>query len=281
MAPPAQSLIAIDIGNSRIKAGKFDWGGSCATAARPAELPIAPPPLVEPAEVFAFAPRSANGEAVALEPLVEWIDEQSSSETHVVIGSVSPATTDRLRQALGERARVRVLRGEDLPIANLTRYPERVGIDRLAAAVGANRLRRPGGPLIVVDYGTAITVDLVTSEGEFAGGAILPGLGTQARSLRQGTAALPEIVLDLEGKSPVAVGKDTEEAIAAGIYWGSVGAVRELIARQSDRLVIPPQVLVTGSTSPEMARLLGSPDLAVRYLPHLVLSGLALATGNA
>ncbi len=279
MAEPAPSLIAIDIGNSRIKAGRFDWGGSC-TASRPTELPIAPPALVEPAEVFAIAPRAASGELESLDPLVAWIDEQSTLETRVVIGSVSPATTERLREALGDRAGVRVLRGEDLPIANLTRYPDRVGIDRLAAAVGANRLRRPGGPLIVVDYGTAITVDLVTSEGEFAGGAILPGLGTQARSLRQGTAALPEIVLDLEGKSPSAVGKETEEAIAAGIYWGSVGAVRELVARQSDRLVTRPQVLVTGSTSPEMARLLGSPDVAVRYLPHLVLSGLALATGS-
>ena len=169
-----------------------------------------------------------------------------------------------------------------------------MGIDRLAAAVGANPLRRPETPAIVVDFGTAITVDLVTAEGEFAGGAILPGLRMQARSLHQGTASLPEITLELEGassqdaagpivplgsRSPAAVGTSTEGAIAAGIYWGGVGAVRELIARQSDRLVRRPQVFVTGSTSPEMARLLGSPEIAVRYIPHLVLSGLALAAG--
>src|SRR5690606_22459732 len=121
---------------------------------------------------------------------------------------------------------------------------------------------------------------LVTSEGAFAGGAILPGLVTQARSLSQATEALPEVVLDAEGKSPAAVGQSTDEAIAAGLYWGGVGAVRELIARQSDRLVAPPQVFVTGSTSPEMARLLGSPDYAVRYVPNLVLSGIAVAAAQ-
>ena len=65
--------------------------------------------------------------------------------------------------------------------------------------------------------------------------------------------------------------------MAAGLYWGVVGAVREVIARQRDTLAQPPQVFVTGSASPEVARLLGSPDYTVRYVPHLVLSGLAIA----
>jgi type III pantothenate kinase len=167
--------------------------------------------------------------------------------------------------------------GADFPIENRTQAPDRVGVDRLAAALAANAIRRTDTPAIVIDFGTAITVDLVASDGGFEGGAILPGVMTSAEALHAQTDALPVVRLPLEGKSPPAVGTDTTGAIRSGLYWGAVGAVRELIARQSDRLVVPPQVLVTGSTSPDMARLLGSPDYTVRYLPHLVLAGLAIA----
>jgi type III pantothenate kinase len=284
MAAPASSLIVVDVGNSRVKVGQFEPSGACPAGLPRSGLPIAPPPLVEPVEVLTFSPRDAEGQLVSFEPLAEWISTRASEKTTAVVASVNRPIAARVIEELKRIASppsIRALCGSDLPIENLTRFPDRVGIDRLAAAVAANRLRRDGGAAIVVDFGTAITVDLITATGAFAGGAILPGIGTQASSLRQGTDALPEIVLDMEGKSPSAVGTSTDEAIAAGLYWGAVGAVRELIARQSDRLISAPQVFVTGGTSPEMARLVGSPDYTVRYVPHLVLSGLAIAVGDS
>jgi type III pantothenate kinase len=174
---------------------------------------------------------------------------------------------------------VRVLSGGDFKIENRTESPAGVGIDRLAAATAAEAIRRENTPAIVIDFGTAITVDLVSSDGAFEGGAILPGVGLAAEALHANTDALPVVRPRLEGKSPPAVGKNTEDAIRGGLYWGAVGAVRELISRQRDGLVTPPQVLVTGSTSPDMARLLGSPEYTVRYMPHLVLAGLAMSAG--
>lgn len=263
----AEPLVAVDIGNSRIKLGLFsrvDTDG-----------------LPEPHETLSLAPRSSEGDLDA-EALAAWLGQHVPPSAPVVMGSVSRPAADEFQHLLahlesGQWNRVRPLAGADLPIENRTDEPSRVGIDRLAAAVAANATRRPGTPAIVIDFGTAITVDLVASDGGFQGGAIMPGIHMAADALHARTDALPRVDPQLQGKSPPAVGGDTTAAIHAGLYWGTVGAVRELIARQRDGLVAPPQVLVTGSTSPDMARLLGSPDYTVRYVPHLVLAGLAIA----
>lgn len=264
-----QSLVAVDIGNSRLKLGRFDRE----TGAR-AGLP-------EPAETLAISLAEARGTFDVAE-LADWLSEYVAPATPIVIGSVSKPITESLIQFLGEFDdgawnNVRQLAGKDFAIENRTEQPERVGIDRLAAAMAACAIRRDKTPAIVVDFGTAITVDLVSAEGAFEGGAILPGVGTSAEALHARTDALPAVYVPMEGKSPPPVGTNTTSAIHAGLYWGAVGAVRELIARQRDGLVQPPQVFVTGSTSPDMARLLGAPDYTVRYLPNLVLAGLALA----
>ncbi|QDU53894.1 type III pantothenate kinase [Aeoliella mucimassa] len=261
------TVVAVDIGNSRIKLGLFHLQPSADTG------------LPQPAATVTLAPDSP-GEACNVEPLGEWLAETISPGTPLVVASVSRPGTQALKDYLaahhdGAWNQLRVLTNADLPIENLTDEPDRVGIDRLAAAVGASTVRRAESPAIVIDFGTAITVDLVSAEGAFAGGAILPGIGTAAVALHARTDALPAVRPPIEGKSPASVGKNTSDAIRSGLYWGAVGAVRELIARHRDGLVKPPQVLVTGSTSPDMARLLGGPDYTVRYMPHLVLAGVA------
>ena len=207
----------------------------------------------------------------------------------VVVGSVCHPALEQLQAywqhaGLQKIGPLRVLCNSDLPITNLTHQPEHIGIDRLAVAVAAHAIQLPGTSAMVVDFGTAITVDLINSEGAFEGGAILPGIGLAAASLAQGTDALPalsdRITKLLFGKSPPSVGKSTEGAIEAGLYWGTLGALRELIARHADSLTSAPQVLVTGSTSPEIARLLNSPHYTVRYIPHMVLAGLALTADD-
>ena len=262
-----QSIVAVDIGNSRIKLGRFDRESDAEAG------------LPEPAKAIVVGPDEL-GDGYDVTPLADWLAKLVAPGTPFFVGSVSRPGTTALRALLhdyngGHWDNVRELTSSDFAIENRTEHPERVGIDRLAAAVGVSAVRRENTPAIVIDFGTAITVDLIATDGAFLGGAILPGVSTSAEALHKGTDALPVVRPQFEGKSPKAVGKNTEDAIRAGLYWGAVGAVRELIARQRDGLVIPPQVLVTGSTSPDMARLLGSPEYTVRYVPHLVLAGLA------
>ena len=111
--------------------------------------------------------------------------------------------------------------------------PARVGIDRLLAAFAANRLRAPQKAAIVIDLGTAITVDLVEVDGGFAGGAILPGIGTAGSALADQTDALPHIQLSHSSGPPAPLGKSTAAAIEAGLYWGAVGAIEKLVSELS------------------------------------------------
>ncbi len=117
-----------------------------------------------------------------------------------------------------------------LPIDVDVEQPERVGLDRLLNAVAANKLRPRQQGAIVIDSGTATTVDVVTAEGRFAGGAILPGFALSSRALHHYTALLPELGLAELGPQPAhAVGKETRSALRSGIYWGQIGAVTQLV----------------------------------------------------
>lgn len=266
----SRNLVAIDVGNSRVKLGWFPLADAdCVKKAAAGALPIAGPSLPEPAQTFAAAP-SELGEG----DLADWLAGLEFSR--VVLASVSQTAERAIGSVLGDQEIERVT-SETAPIELRVDEPAKIGVDRVLAAVAANRLRHADKPAIVVDVGTAITVDLVAADGALEGGAILPGPGLAARALAEKTDALPDIRFGELDASPDAVGRSTEPAIRAGIYWGCVGAVRELIARQRDRLVVPPQVFLTGGAAPAFARLIGGPDLTVRCLPHLTLSGVAIA----
>ena len=115
-----------------------------------------------------------------------------------------------------------------MPIKVAVERPDWVGIDRLAGAVAANRLRDPKKAAIVVGVGTAITVDLLSADGVFRGGAILPGIAMSARALDEFTDLLPRSPADELAIQPPALGTSTMAAIQSGLYWGAVGAIREL-----------------------------------------------------
>ncbi len=138
-----------------------------------------------------------------------------------------------------------------IPIRSLVDVPEKVGADRLLNAVAVNGLRKPGHAAVIVDSGTAITVDVVNPAGEFLGGAILPGVLMGARAMSEFTTTLPLI----DGKEflehvPDALGRNTEAAMASGLYWGHLGAVRELVARISEQFEVPSQLYITGGALP-------------------------------
>ena len=174
------------------------------------------------------------------------------------IGSVNrPAATRLIDWLRTQRPqdRVTLLAAGDLPLEVRLPRPDMVGVDRLLDALAANRLRRPGRPAVVIDVGTAITVDLVSAEGAFLGGAILPGIAMSARALHEFTDLLPLVDMSELAGPPPALGDETVAAMRSGLFWGAVGAVRQLI----DQLAgdARPQVILTGGAGPAVAGLLG------------------------
>jgi type III pantothenate kinase len=165
----------------------------------------------------------------------------------------------------------------DLPLELDVETPERVGMDRLLNAVAGNRIRRAGEPLIVIDVGTATTVDAVSADGVFLGGAILAGPELTARALHEYTAALPHVTLEeLARSEPPVIGRNTQEAIASGLYWGHWQSVWSYCVRMMEPLGIShaPQTILTGGAAYLFVNRLAP---AHTYLPHLTLQGLAVA----
>ncbi len=196
-----------------------------------------------------------------------------------IISSVNPQAAEQLAQMLSEvGAHPVLLAGRDVkpPIAispQLVR-PERIGTDRLLAALAAwHRHKRPA---VVVDIGTAITVDSVDESGSFQGGAILPGPQTAAWSLHGRTAALPEVALmpgeaSGAGERVAAIGLDTESAIRAGLVYGAAGAIDRIVDEQLHLLAADAAVIVTGGGYELLAPYLRAP---MEYAANLVLEGL-------
>jgi type III pantothenate kinase len=265
-------IIAVDIGNTRIKLGLFLPSGTALGERLPSpsrSLAILSHDWSETEldnwlrdlpgnEQWWIA--SVNRPAAAR--LVEWIEQRRLATK---AASKQPGRSARLLSAA------------DLPIRAAVEHPDRVGIDRLAGAVAANRLRDPKRPAIIIGIGTAITVDLVDAAGTFCGGAILPGIGTSARALNEFTDLLPRSPLDQLTEPPPALGKTTLDAIHSGLYWGAVGGMRELIVqltKQTGDGRTQPELFLTGGAAPAVARQL---DPSAQYVEHLVLAGIALA----
>jgi type III pantothenate kinase len=214
--------------------------------------------------------------------LRKWLDSLPLSSTRCLIASVQRA---KLRQLLDLLASCpaadrllppEVLRHDQLPIAVRTDQPEQVGIDRLLNGVSANYLRQPERPAIIVDMGSAITVDRVEMDGAFVGGAILPGLALSARALHMGTDLLPRILPGETQPQPAVVGKNTSASMAAGLYWGAIGAVREIVQRHMVEGDSPCEWFLTGGDALRVADELRSHDRPARYQEQMVLAGIWL-----
>ena len=131
--------------------------------------------------------------------------------------------------------------------------------------------------MIVVDVGTAITVDAIAVDGAFVGGTIACGPAISVRALHQFTELLP--LIDIKWESPPApFGKNTQEAMAAGIFWGMVGLVRELVSQQERLAGKTPQVIITGGGGRLLARQMGEEThyAEAQYVEDLTLCGIAL-----
>lgn len=157
-------------------------------------------------------------------------------------------------------------------VANGYLDPGTLGPDRLIAMVGARG--RVTGPALVVDCGTAVTIDLLDAKGVHRGGWVLPGLTLMRRSLCRGTAAIGELSRDspAAGLLP-AFGTDTVSGVDHGIVGALTGAVQRALALATQELGARPACLVTGGDGAAVSRLVGD---GCRYIPNLVLEGLGL-----
>lgn len=192
------------------------------------------------------------------------------------VASVHRATEMRLRhwvQQTRPQDEFRSLNFRDVPLVVDVEFPDRVGMDRLVAAAAANQLRTTDRPAIIVDAGTAITVDLVDATGVFRGGVILAGFGLTARALATWTDLLPAVDTNFQTEHPPVLGRSTEQAIRSGLFWGGVGAIRELVQRIEADLGRSAELFVTGGDTERLTKHLSD---TARFIPDLVLQGIAL-----
>lgn len=215
--------------------------------------------------------------------LREWLGSLPLPTGRCLIASVQRVKLGQLLDALARCPAIEhsippyVLRSDDLPITVHTDLPEQVGLDRLLNGVSANYLRHPERAAIIVDAGSAITVDRVGVNGTFEGGAILPGLAMSADALQTGTDLLPQIFPAQTSSPPAALGKSTSAALAAGLYWGAVGAVREIVQQQTVQGELPCELFITGGDGLQIAAALRNQERPIRYQQQMVLAGIWLA----
>lgn len=233
--------------------------------------------LVEPGEEWPVHWRAMLGLATAdFDPkqLPNWLPAEP---VEWYVASVHRPTTRSLAAWVAQHRPTdlfHICQHQQLPLRIGVEAPERVGMDRLITAVAANRLRDKNRPAIVVDAGTAVTVDAIDRAGTFQGGAIMPGIAISARALAEHTDLLPEVECRTFTDQLPAIGAATEPAIRSGLFFGCVGAVRELIRRMSDELGEHGQVFVTGGDARALASLI---DEEARFIDDLGLQGLVAA----
>jgi type III pantothenate kinase len=253
---PPLPLIAVDIGNSSLKFGGFVSSSASSNQTHA---------LLEPDWVKAIPTLADFGEEpfARLPDRVQWR-----------VASVHRGSEKRLAdwvQQVRPQDDYHCLSFQDLPLQIRLPQPDRVGLDRLAAAVAVNAIRDPQRAAVVIDAGSAMTIDLVDPQGCFLGGTILPGFRMSAQVLATAADLLPLALLETSAEPPPLPGQSTEAAIRAGLFWGAVGAAREIVARYSEQFS-QPQIFVTGGDLQRLAPLVST---EAQFIPHLVLSGIA------
>jgi type III pantothenate kinase len=189
----------------------------------------------------------------------------------VIISSVVPEALKKLKKVLSgiSKSKIRVLgEGATVPIKNLYRIKAQVGQDRLVNAFAAKVLY--GTPAVVIDFGTAITFDIVSGRGGYLGGLILPGIEMSLTGLYEKTALLPKVRL---AATPDIIGRDTVNSIRGGILFGFGAMCDSLILRYRKLLGKDLKVIATGGNSKLIKRYAKSIQ---RVDEDLTLKGLML-----
>lgn len=240
--------VVVDVGNTRIKWGRCDGG--------------------KITEIASLAPDASSS----------WEQQIQTWRLHRaslwVLTGVHPARRDTLREWLETRgARVHILgQTQSLPLKVALDRPDRVGIDRVLNAVAALAHRPPNHPVVIVDAGSAVTVDWLDAAGTFRGGAILPGLRLMAESLHAYTAQLP--LIEVRHSEPALPGADTLSAMEAGIFWTVVGGIRLIVDRLARLEPLQPALYLTGGDAGKLSSFIERPH---KVWPEMTLEGIRLS----
>jgi type III pantothenate kinase len=246
-------LLAIDIGNTQTHIGAFEGE--------------------ELADHWRFATEAdatSDVLAVRLRGLLELGGVKPAEIDAAVVSSVVPALRPAY-EAVGKRFGVPILTvepGIKTGISIKVDDPREVGADRLVNAVAA--FEKFGGPTVVVDFGTAITFDVVSAEGEYVGGVIGPGVEISVDALAQRTAKLPRVELTPPER---VIGTNTIDSIRSGLVYGFAGAIDGVAARIAEELGGSPRFVATGGLATTVAPLCDSID---EVDDRLTLDGLRL-----
>ncbi len=203
----------------------------------------------------------------------------------IVLSSVKPDWTRLVQQItkdeLGEKV---YLIGKDIPLPMTLSVdePNKVGTDRVVSAAAAYAVVEDA--VVVADFGTAVTIDLVDEKGVFLGGVICPGFEISAKALKENTcclvlrresqkqaAQLPKTTIT-KPKAPF--GKNTAEAINCGLYYSAIGTLEEVIRRYAEKIGRWPRTIITGSAAKTIKEDCGFID---SFVPNLVVKGIVLA----
>lgn len=249
-------LLAINANNTNIKFSIYDGGqvmGQWRIATDPA--------------------RTADEYAVWLTHLMALKDLAPDSISDAIIAIVVPQALFEIkvlcRTYFGCDPWVIGEGGVDLGIQVLIDRPEEAGADRLVNAVAGHALY--GGPLIVVDFGTGTTFDIVGEDGSYIGGVIAPGINLSVEALHVAAAKLPRIAIE---RPDHVIGKSTVEAMKSGVYWGYIGLIEGLITRiRAEHGRNDMKVLVTGGLAPLFA---DATDVFDAVDPDLTMKGLLI-----
>jgi type III pantothenate kinase len=290
-------LLAIDVGNTNTVLGLYRLAKSGGPFIEPGEMSgeTTPPSKSEP-ELLAHwrvtTPRTVTSDEIGilLGDLFSLRSLSLSDVTGVIVASVVPPIDSILRRALETYCNVKPLfvePGVRTGVPILTDSPAEVGADRIVNCVAAHDLFKqpassanseqrttnnaPSHPhIIVVDLGTATTFDVVTPRGEFAGGAIAPGLGISADALFTRAARLPRV--DIRKPARV-IGTSTVDNLQIGLYFGYIGLIDGILARMVAELGPDTKIIATGG----LASLIAGGSKYVSHVDeHLTLTGLRL-----
>ncbi len=249
-------LLAIDAGNTNVVFAVHE-GGTLLAQWRSATEPN----------------RTADDYMVWLNQLMSRDDIAPGAIDGAIIASVVPQGLYHLKSLCRDYFKCAPLvvgeEGVDLGLEIKMSRPDEVGADRLVNAVAAHHLH--GGPLIVVDFGTATTFDVIGENGSYRGGVIAPGVNLSLDALHAAAAQLPRIGVKRPDK---VIGQGTVSAMQSGIYWGYIGLIESLIARIAEEYGADMKVIATGglaSLFSDGTKAIGEvdPDLTIRGLAEI------------
>lgn len=247
-----ETLLALDIGNTHVVLGIFIDG----------ELKIR-------RKLSTLNSRTPDEAGVLVKMLCQEGGVDTRDLTDVAIASVSPSTGRVFKEMTLHYLGLKPLsiHGEIPGFTNEYRNPRNVGADRVCDSISA--FDKYGGPVLIVDFGTAITIDVVDEDGAYKGGVIMPGLETSSATLKKATALLPEARLIMPKRH---IGTTTDESIRIGIMMGAIYSLRGLIASIRDQLDAPDaKVIATGGMAKYVAPYM---DEVHAIEPNLVLEGI-------